>query len=297
MQPLDAERLASFGDWSAERTLDARTKRRFRTLVYGVFEQHRRSFPWRETSDPYRVLVSELMLQQTQTERVVAKYRQFIERFPDAGALARGSLREVLQLWQGLGYNRRAKALHDAVRSVVERFGGELPADPGLLRQLPGVGPYTAAAVCVFAFGLPLPLIETNIRRVFLHYFFDKSDGVHDREILPIVEATLDRADPRSWFYALMDLGVALKRSIPNPNTRSVHYARQSAFENSNRQVRGRILRLLTNSASLPFDEIASALPFDAERVTRCLGELVREGMLAHEDSVYRIRESGAREG
>jgi A/G-specific adenine glycosylase len=176
----------------------------FRRSIRDFYRSHYRDLPWRHTTEPYRILVSEIMLQQTQVERVKERYEDFITQFPDFGALASTTTAEVLKAWQGLGYNRRALALRQTAIRVVEDFNGILPNNEKNLRSLPGIGPYTAAAVLAFAFNQPIPLIETNIRRVFIHCFFQDSSQVSDREILQLVGDTLDRENPREWYNALM---------------------------------------------------------------------------------------------
>ncbi len=282
--------FAPFGDLTGSRELPAELRSRFAALVWGYYRAHPRRFPWRETTDPYAILVSELMLQQTQTERVEPKYRSFLGRFPTFAALAAATLREVLEEWQGLGYNRRAKALKNCAERVIREHGGVLPGSVEVLRAFPGIGPYTAAAVCAFAFQAPVALVETNIRRVFIHYFFKDRDGVRDREILPLVEAAVDRADPRGWYYALMDFGSMLRGRLPNPNRRSAHYARQARFENSDRQIRGGILKALASSDAAAADELAAMLRVDPERVARALGGLETDGLVVLEEpGRYRI--------
>ena len=199
--------------------------------------------PWRDTDDAYAVLVSEVMLQQTQVARVVPRFAEWMDAFPTLDALAAAPLGVVLERWQGLGYNRRAVALKRCAQEVVERFDGRLPDDPRALRGLPGIGPATAAAVVNYAYRIPAPFIETNVRAIFLHHFFADADDVPDRELMPIVEASWDREDPRGWGYALMDYGAWLKRQVPNPSRRSRHHTRQSPFEGSRRQKRARLLR------------------------------------------------------
>lgn len=269
--------------------LPPETVRAFRRFVRDYYAREGRSLPWRETRDPYEILVSEFMLQQTQTERVAARYPAFLSAFPSFEVLARAELPEVFALWRGLGYNRRAKALRDTAIRVVWDHGGSLPADPSLLESFPGIGPYTARAVCAFAFDLPVVFVETNIRRVYLHCYFRDAEGVRDRELLSLVEATLDEHDPRHWYYALMDLGVALRSALPNPNRRSAHYARQSPFKNSDRQIRGRILHLLSDRGSLDEGELFSELSFPEERVAKAVARLEEEGLLLCEKGIYRI--------
>jgi A/G-specific adenine glycosylase len=254
--------------------------RAFRELIYHFYRTNRRAFPWRRTRNPYRILVSEFMLQQTQTARVETRYGAFLRAFPRISALAKAPAREVLSLWQGLGYNRRALALRNAARMVVERHGGRLPRSPDELVKLPGVGKATAAALSAFAYGEPRVLVETNIRRVFIHYFFRDREGVRDAEIAPVAAAVLDREDPRNWYYALMDHGVYLRKHFPNANRRSAHYAAQSPFEGSSRQLRGKILRALVSSGGMTRAALAKAVGSRPEKVHGAVAALVEEGFL-----------------
>ncbi len=262
---------------------------RFRALIYDYFRAYGREFTWRKNITPYRVLVSEFMLQQTQVARVEGSFGPFLQRFPSFEALAAAPLGEVLALWQGLGYNRRAKHLRLAAQAVVEDFGGELPTEEASLRTLPGIGPYTSAAIRAFAFDLPAVVIDTNIRRVYIHFFFPTAEVVHDREIEPIVEATLDHAGPRQWYYALMDYGAVLAKWFPNPNRRSAHYAKQAPFENSNRQIRGKVLRWLTEHGSLEVAEGPRRLEVDRERFRTVIDDLAGEGFLHYEGDRLRL--------
>lgn len=264
---------------------------RFRSMVNRYYASNARPLPWRETDSPYHILVSEIMLQQTQVERVEEKYRVFLDRFPDLGSLARAPLQEVLGVWQGLGYNRRAISLKETARHVVDRFKGTIPDSPEELKTLPGIGEYTAAAIAAFAFHRPVPLIETNIRAVFIHCFFLDREGVRDSEIRPLVEATLDAANPREWYYALMDFGVMLKRRLPNPSRRSAHHGRQAPFEGSDRQIRGKILRILLEVKSSSLGEITRLVGADAERVERILLQLEKESFIIRQRRGYRLAE------
>ncbi len=252
----------------------------FQRIVLSHYEQYGRTMPWRSTPDPYAVFVSEIMLQQTQVERVMEKFPALISACPDFASLAAASIPDVLAAWQGLGYNRRALALRACAEIVTSRYGGVLPADPGILSGFPGIGHATASSICAFAFNMPVVFIETNIRRVFIHYFFPGDGVVSDSEILPLVEQALYRENPRVWYWALMDLGTSLKKSVPNPNRRSRHYARQSAFEGSDRQVRGMVLRLLLARGEMARDEIAGNCSADKERVLKVLAGLEREGFI-----------------
>lgn len=278
----------TFGDFT-DSSPDETTLLEFRNEIYEYYGGFGRSMPWRETEDPYRILVSEIMLQQTQVRRVLPKYRALLDRWPTIGALASASQREMLELWQGLGYNRRGLALLEIARIVVNRFGGSIPRDRDSLLSLPMVGPSTAAGIRCFSFSIPDVYLETNVRRVYLHFFFYSRDRVADREIVPIAEAALDREDPRNWSYALMDYGVFLKDVVPNPNRRSRSYARQAPFEGSDRQIRGRILSHLVATDEADLSTLESLLPFEPDRIARCASALVGEGMIAEDEGVYRI--------
>src|SRR5450759_781337 len=238
----------------------------FRAAVAEHYLAHRRDMPWRETRDPYAVLVSEVMLQQTQVSRVLPKYEEWLASFPDFETLAAAPLAVVLEAWSGLGYNRRAVAIRRAAEIVVREMGGELPRDPVALATLPGIGPATARAVVTYAYGEFAPFIETNVRAAVLHHFFADTEGVTDRELEPVVEATWDRDDPRSWGHALMDYGSWLKREFPNPSCRSMHHTRQSRFEGSDRQARGAFLRALVRLGAAPLDVLAQEAGVDPAR-------------------------------
>jgi A/G-specific adenine glycosylase len=277
-----------------DRMAEASAISRFRTLIKTYYRRYGRSFPWRETRDPYAITVSEIMLQQTQTERVLKKYPEFLKAFPSFESLAAARMKDVLALWQGLGYNRRAKALREISAAVCADFGGCLPDSPELLLGLPGIGPGTAGSLAAFVYNKPAVFIETNIRRVFLHFFFTDRENVHDREIFSLVEQTLDKNNPRQWYYGLMDYGVYLKTLYPNANKRSAHYRVQSRFENSNRQVRGGIIKALTRpgsgkNRSLSIEELAGLTGFPARRVKKAAEELAAEGMVAEKGERYGI--------
>lgn len=262
----------------------------FQDTMYACYRNHARIFPWRETTDPYRILVSEFMLQQTQTGRVLGKYEGFIERFPDFRALAGADLQSVLQAWQGLGYNRRALALKETARKIVQEHGGVLPKNIEGLMKLPGIGRSTAGAIIAFVHNLPVAFIETNIRRVYIHFFFPGHERVGDREILPLVEQTMDRHNPRDWYYALMDYGAMLKAKLPNPNRKSAHYTRQAPFEGSNRQIRGKILKLLLSRGPLQEAELVYKLSRESSRVRTILRKMEQEGFIRISGSLISIR-------
>ncbi len=262
------------------RPVSAEDIRRFRSVIRAFFRENRRSMPWRDTHDPFAIVVSEIMLQQTQVDRVREKYAAFIAQFRDFRSLAEAPLAEVLSLWQGLGYNRRAIALKGIAAIVSDDFGGRLPDSVETLMKLPGIGHATASSIAAFAFNMPTVFIETNIRRVFIHHFFHGRTDVHDDEILPLVQKALDRKSPREWYYALMDYGASLKKSVPNPNRRSRHYTRQTKFEGSTRQKRGAILRFVLVHAACTERAIATHLSLPPEDVRPILSRMVAEGLL-----------------
>jgi len=261
----------------------------FQAVIYEYFNQYGRDLPWRKTENPYHIFVSEIMLQQTQVERVIQKYGHFISVFPDFTSLTRAALKDTLRIWQGLGYNRRALALVRAAHTISAEYGGTLPQGPEQLAKLPGIGKTTAASISVFAFNKPAVFIETNIRRVFIHQFFAENDNINDRDIRPLVEETLDRSNPRMWYHALMDYGAMLKKVLQNPNRKSSHYKKQPPFEGSDRQVRGEILRVLLNNPSLSVSEIGKTIHIARKRLNKILDQLEQEGFIREHGGTYTI--------
>jgi len=261
---------------------------RFREIIYGYYRAYGRDFPWRRTDDPYRILVSEIMLQQTQTSRVVQKYEEFIAALPGFAELAGAPLRVVLGLWQGLGYNRRAIYLQRAAQTVISGHSGVLPSSPELLVKLPGIGPYTAAAVAAIAFRQPTVFIETNIRTVFHSFFYRDTSRIADKEMLELVEATLDTDHPREWYYALFDYGAMLKRE--GDADYSQYATRQSPFRGSNRQLRGQILRVLLETPAIDMEELSRRLDYGSERMEKALGGLAAEGFIELNDGTIYLK-------
>lgn len=203
-----------------------------------------RDLPWRDTHDPYAILLSEVMLQQTQVSRVMGRWEQWLETFPTIADLASAPLPPVLELWQGMGYNRRALNLKRCAEEVVAMHDGVVPSDKKALLALPGIGPSTSAGVRIFAFRQPDMYLETNVRAVFIHEFFDEHEVVSDKQLVPLVEATCPADERvRAWYYALLDYGAHLKKTMTNPTRKSKHYTRQSKFEGSHRQKRAYLLR------------------------------------------------------
>jgi A/G-specific adenine glycosylase len=261
----------------------------FRKMVYRYYERNRRDFLWRKTRNPYHIFVAEVMLQQTQASRVEAKFKEFIEVFPNFSGLARAPLREVLRVWQGMGYNRRALYLQQAAQEIMKNYEGELPRSIEELETLSGIGPASARSIAEYAFNQPVAFIETNIRAVYIHEFFKGAKSVSDKEIMPLVEQTLDKKNPWKWYNALMDYGVMLKEQHGNPGNRSAHYKKQSPFLSSDRRIRGAIIRCVTHAGPLTEQLVIAQCGFDAKRIRHCLSALVKDGLLAQKATVYSI--------
>jgi A/G-specific adenine glycosylase len=262
----------------------------FKKKVKAFYRSQGRDLPWRRMRDPYRILVSEIMLQQTQVERVKTFYENFIKKFPSFAALARAEKSDVLRAWQGLGYNRRALALQKTAQIIVKKHGGALPRERGALESLPGIGPYTAGAIRAFAFDKPDIFIETNIRRVFIHFFFPRRRTVHDREILPLIKKTLDHKNPRAWYFALMDYGAMLGATeTKNSNRRSAHYIRQLKFNGSDRELRGKVLRLMLARKKMQMESLGYTISQPEERIEKIVEVLLKEGFIKKKGDVISL--------
>lgn len=301
----------------------------FRTLVRTEGVRLYRDLPWRRTRDPYEIWLSEVMLQQTQVARVETRWVEWLDRFPSVFALAEAGTAEVLAAWQGMGYNRRALALKAAAEQIAFDYDGVFPTEVKELVALPGIGPATAQGIRAFAFDLPGVYLETNVRTVVLHHLFPDVPSVPDKELVPIVEATCpagldsfetsidvdggpmgayavpqDEDDtPRSWYYAMLDYGAYLKKTVPNPSRRARAYTRQSKFEGSRRQKRAEIVRMLlaagelgegmdapsVHAALCASERDAGRAPVERELVESILSDLEREGFCYENEGVWRI--------
>lgn len=261
----------------------------FQSFIWNYYHQFGRVFAWRNTDNIYHVVVSEVMLQQTQTKRVEEKFEEFITTFPTVEILALSSLRDVLSVWQGLGYNRRGKFLHQLAQTIVQKYNGKIPDTIEQLKQLSGIGPYTAGSICAFAFNQPTIFIETNIRTVFIHTFFKNQEKIIDAEIMPLIEQTVDLNNPREWYYALMDYGVYLKQTFSNPSRKSRHYTKQSKFEGSDRQIRGKIIKLLTEHAMLTDKQIISLVNKEKKRTKKIIDQLITEKLIMKKGAQFLI--------
>lgn len=238
-----------------------------------------RDMPWRRDTRGYYVLVSELMLQQTQVERVIPKFEQFISVFPDFETLAAAPLADVLVLWSGLGYNRRAKFLHEAAKSIVANHAGVLPDDEKRLVALPGVGPNTAGALLAYVYNQPVIFIETNIRTVLFYHFFDGDAEVSDAALREQLELLIDQEHSREFYWAMMDYGSYLKRNGVRNNQASKHYRKQSPLVGSVREIRGMIVRELTAGAE-PVDVLKARIDPKDGRYEQAYAQLCTEGLV-----------------
>ena len=269
----------------------------FRARVLRLGHELYREMPWRNIDDAYGVLVSEVMLQQTQVARVLDRWPAFMKQFPTVDALAAASTSDVLFAWQGLGYNRRALNLKRACDRVSADMGGWLPETVEELQTLPGIGPSTAAGVVAFAYDRPAVYLETNVRTVFIHEFFPDAVKVSDRELIPLVRETCSDEGVRAWYYSLLDYGAFLKASLgkdADPARRSATYMRQSTFEGSHRQKRARLVRIVLAEPGIASDEALAALAAseaadgrgepDADELATILEELLEEGFFTCED-------------
>lgn len=281
----------------------------FQTYLLDWYTKHgRNNLPWRQTYHPYHVLVSELMLQQTQVNRVIPKFEQFISLFPDYQSLAKASTAQLIQAWQGLGYNRRVLFLQKTAQKIMADYQGRMPTTQQALLSLPGIGPYTCSAILAFAYKQPVLVLETNIRAVYIYHFFSDTNQINnanqpahtsikitDEQITPLLKQSLYTQNPRLWYSALMDYGAYLKRVVTNPTRKSSTHAKQSKFEGSFRQLRGYILRELANQSTKKQQTqyLIQAAPrhFNQDDVQLALEKLELEGFIEpnHNRSSYKL--------
>lgn len=262
--------------------------KKFKQIIWEYYTKNKRDLLWRKIRDPYKILVSEIMLQQTQASRVAVKYKSFLKKFPTTKVLAKSKLSDVLLEWQGLGYNRRAIYLKKCAEHIEKDFGGKFPKDFKTLCSLPGIGPATAGDMMAFAWNMPAVVIETNIRSVFIHFFFKNQEKVSDKEILPLVEKTLDMENPREWYWALFDYGAYLKQT-GNPSRRSSHHLTQSKFEGSHRQKRANVLRIILEKPRTQ-KEIQKISNYQSAIVSRIISNLEKDGFIKkNSDGIYGV--------
>jgi len=259
----------------------------FKKTVWDYYHSHFRAMPWRSDTNPYYVMVSELMLQQTQVQRVLVKFDEFITCFPTIETLSNATLSQVLETWIGLGYNRRAKFLKQSADVIVNDFKCQFPKTIEEWIKLPGFGKNTASAVLAYSQNEPLIFIETNIRTVFIYHFFQNKDIVSDKEIEFLVKETIDNNNPREWYWALMDYGTYLKKEYGNHSRKSSSYAIQSKFEGSFRQKRAKVLKEIVNRKVISFEELLSITKYETEILLSALSKLIEEKFIAGDNGQY----------
>lgn len=282
--------------------LNKKEIQQFQKIVLDYFIiSGRTHLPWREKINPYKVWVSEVMLQQTQVDRVIPFFNNWMKYFPDIQTLANASQIDVLKHWKGLGYNSRALRTKKCAEEIVQKYHGIFPKEKNEIEKLPGIGPYTAGAIVAFAYNQSTVIIETNIRRVFIHHFFQDQENVSDDAILDLVEKTLPEKDFRMWYWALMDYGSYLGRTLNiagkkyNPNIQSKHYNKQSKFIGSDRQIRGRILEILLQEKNneitlVKLQKGIVELTIDYERVQKILDQLVLENFIIIQNKKIQLK-------
>ncbi len=271
-----------------ERSIDLE---KFKESVLNYYRKHKRDLPWRVSDsdsrfEPYKILVSEMMLQQTQVSRVIPKYQEFLQMFPNIETLAEAQLGSVIKAWSGLGYNRRAKFLWQAAKNIAKDFNGQVPQTIDEVVTLPGIGPNTAGAILVYAFNRPAVFVETNIRTVYIHHFFTGTENISDKEILELLPQTIDKENPREFYWALMDYGSYLKLNIGNMSRFSKMYVKQSQFNGSKRQIRGKVVKILLES---PCDLGQFRSVIRDDRLKTVLADLVHEGIVRFNNSIYEL--------
>jgi A/G-specific adenine glycosylase len=263
------------------------SKEDFQEIIWEKGRELFREMPWRDDTRPYYVLVSELMLQQTQVDRVIPKFNAFIERFPDERTLAGAALADVLTLWNGLGYNRRAKFLYESAKKIVADYGGVFPDRYTDILGLPGVGPGTAGAIVTYAFNQPVPFIETNVRTVYFHHYFADGEKVSDEQLKPLLEQTIDQDHPREFYWALMDYGTWLKKNGAGRITQSKHYKKQSPLKGSLRELRGALVRQLA-TGDVPFIDLQKQYEEDA-RFEPAVSGLIADGLVTQTNEILHL--------
>ncbi|MDR2864040.1 MAG: A/G-specific adenine glycosylase [Spirochaetaceae bacterium] len=285
---------------------------KFRKIVCAHYEKNgRKDLPWRINTDPWAVLISEFMLQQTQIERVIPYWERWMKLWPSPEALSEASLQNALLEWNGLGYNRRGRFLWESARKITREYGGMVPSAPEELITLPGIGHYSAGAIACFAYNYPAVFIETNIRAALIHFFFaDHSNTadlplgaitkarhqIKDSELFLILEEALQKfqgikENPRIWYWALMDWGAALKKTEGNPSRQSAHYTRQSRFEGSFRQRRGALLRALVTGGPANAESLQKDSGSSPDEFYPVIEALEKDLMVCCKEGMYMIRE------
>ncbi len=256
----------------------------FHQKIFQFYKKHKRDLPWRKTTDPYKILVSEFMLQQTQVSRVIEYYTTWIKKWPTIQKLANEQYKNVLQAWMGLGYNRRAMYLHNTAKVIVEEFQGDIITAIKQFEKLPGIGLYTSKAVQIFAENADIATVDTNIRRIFINEFKIK-ETLSDKELFQIAKRCLPQGRSRDWHNALMDYGAMF---LTSRKTGIKPKTQQSRFKGSDRQIRGKILRMLLTENQTEY-QLNQQLRIDAERLSEILNKMLIEKTVSKTKTYYHV--------
>jgi A/G-specific adenine glycosylase len=260
---------------------------RFQKKVFLFYKKNKRDLPWRKTTDPYKILLSELMLQQTQVKRVVVYYEKWIARWPTIHTFASAALPEVLQMWMGLGYNTRAISLHKTAKKIVALFDGDVLRAMQQYKELPGIGKYTSHAVRIFSTNADLVTVDTNIRRIFISEF-DLPENISEHELWLLAEKCRPVGKSREWHNALMDYG-ALYLTAHKTGIRPT--TQQTQFEGSNRQIRAQILRHVLEKP-MTGKELTQTLKIDQGRLGPILEKMINQHILMKKNNTYLLKET-----
>jgi len=267
--------------------ISAESIKRFQKKIFLFYKKNKRDLPWRKTTDPYKILLSEIMLQQTQVKRVVVYYEKWIARWFTIHAFASAALPEVLQMWMGLGYNTRAINLHNTAKKIVDIFDGDVLRAMQQYKELPGIGKYTSQAVQIFSTNADLITVDTNIRRIFISEF-DLPENISERDLWILAEQCLPVGKSRDWHNALMDYG-ALRLTAHKTGIRPT--TRQTQFEGSNRQIRAQILRHVLEKP-MTGKELTQTLKIDQERLEPILEKMINQHILLKKNNTYLLKET-----
>ncbi len=273
--------------------------KRFQEEILTWYNEHQRDLPWRHTRDPYRILISEVMSQQTQISRVVTKYTEWLVRFPTVVVLADAPVSEVLKYWSGLGYNRRALNLKKTAEKIVNEYDGTFPDNERELLKLPGIGPYTARAILCFAFNKQVAVVDTNVRKVILTQIIDRSNvlrlsdssektSLSERDMEEIAQKLLPHGKAYEWNQALMDYSSAVLKK------EKMQIPKQSKFIGSHRYYRSKVLRVLLDKKKVNVDKIGELIKkeytiAEEEWLSKLLNELAKEGFIVIEKNFVRL--------
>lgn len=275
-------------------------KKEFNRTLFLWHKKNYRPMEWRDTKNPYRILVSEIMLQQTQVARVKEKYAEFVKKFPTVQILANAPLGDVLRAWSGLGYNRRAKYLHHCAKEVVEKHQGKFPSSYEELVKLPGIGRSTAGALLAFAFDEDTPMIDTNIRRILVRTFFNGKNVPSDKELYAFASSLIPKGKGRVWNYAMLDLGATTCtarnhaddcpiNTLHGKVSDFVYKKPQKKFAGSERFYRGKLLKHLAQQTSLTSAQVAKVLADYPHDRAVLLKKMAGEGMIVKRKAHYSL--------